>query len=171
VRALKNWESLGAVDMINHLHLPSVKNQNNLYESIEKKNILQDPLNKNFTKIGKTIKRVGDNYLWIYVKSEDPKKNALAFDDKNKSHITEIDYEKMTERNIYNIIETIFEAMKWDLSVIMPQKVRKPRKNAKIALDLSTGTLQEGDNKLKQGIIPVKKKTKSANLTQPIETK
>jgi DNA polymerase elongation subunit (family B) len=119
----------------------------------------------------KLNKRVGDNYLWIYVKSEDPKKNALAFDDKNKSHITEIDYEKMTERNIYNIIETIFEAMKWDLSVIMPQKVRKPRKNAKIALDLSTGTLQEGDNKLKQGIIPVKKKTKSANLTQPIETK
>jgi len=119
----------------------------------------------------KLNKRVGDNYLWIYVKSEDPKKNALAFDDKNKSHITEIDYEKMTERNIYNIIETIFEAMKWDLSVIMPQKVRKPRKNAKIALDLSTGPLLEGDNKLKQGIVPVKNKTKSANLTLPIETK
>jgi len=62
---------------------------------------------------GKT-KRVGESYFWCYVKSEDPKKNVLAFDNKNQEHITEIDYTKMTERNIFNIIEPIFEAMCWD---------------------------------------------------------
>ncbi len=116
-------------------------------------------------------KRVGDNYLWVYVKSEDPKKNVLAFDEKNKSHITEIDWDKMTERNILNIIEVIFEAMQWDLSAIIPQKVKKVRKTKetpKLGTDLSTFKAK------KSKIIDKTSKdipSKEGNLTQLIENK
>ena len=97
---------------------------------------------KNTTLLTGKTKRVGDNYYWIYVQSQDPKKNVLAFDEKNKDYIRKdtfdldknidqkfiIDWNMMVQRNVYNIIEVIFEAMKWDVHSIIPLKIRKSRK-------------------------------------------
>jgi len=46
--------------------------------------------------------------------------DVMAFDEDNYAHITKdmIDWEKMTSRNIYMKLETIFEAMKWDINEI-----------------------------------------------------
>jgi DNA polymerase elongation subunit (family B) len=87
---------------------------------------------------GKT-KRIGELFYWCYVKSEEPKKNVLAFDNKFKEHIKEIDYDKMVERNIFNIVEPIFIAMQWD-NPFIPMKVKRTGKKKEITnltLDLT----------------------------------
>lgn len=55
------------------------------------------------------------------------KKNVLAFDNSTE-HIKEVDYDKMLRRNIFDKIETIYEALNWDFSIFVPKKEKKPRK-------------------------------------------
>ncbi len=55
-------------------------------------------------------------------------KDVLAFDSNNFSHIKEVDYDKMLKRNIYDKIETIYEALGWNFDTIKPLKEKKPRK-------------------------------------------
>jgi hypothetical protein len=71
---------------------------------------------------------VGESYYWIYVKADNADLNVLAFDEKMKDHIKEIDWDMTVQRNVLNIIETIFEAMKWENSFI-PVKIKRTRKS------------------------------------------
>jgi len=56
-----------------------------------------------------------------YVKKVKKEKNVQAFDEDNYAHIDRgrIDWNKMIERNIANKVQTIFDAMKWDMKEII----------------------------------------------------
>ena len=56
-------------------------------------------------------------------------KNILAYDDEIYEHVKNIDWKKMIERTITDKCEHIFEALKWDLSLIKEVKVKKERKS------------------------------------------
>ena len=49
------------------------------------------------------------------IESKGKNKNVMAFDEDNKNHVKDIDWETMKNRNIYMKLTTIFEAMKWDI--------------------------------------------------------
>ena len=96
--------------------------------------------------------RPGENFYWIYVEpfgiEEKPgkktvkgiikdtitkkSKDVMAFDLDHKNHIEllniSIDWQKMKERNILNKAETVFNAMKWDITELIPIVVKKERK-------------------------------------------
>jgi DNA polymerase elongation subunit (family B) len=80
-------------------------------------------------------KLAGDLFYWIYVESSEKdetkktkqNKNVLAFDLEQNNHVKNIDWDKMIERNIYNKVETIFEALKWDMSEIKSEVIKKKR--------------------------------------------
>jgi DNA polymerase I len=92
--------------------------------------------------------RPGENFYWIYVKpfgiEEKPgkktvkgiikdtitkkQKEVIAFDLEHKEHIKNIDWQKMKERNIFNKAETVFNAMQWDITNLIPVVVKKERK-------------------------------------------
>jgi DNA polymerase elongation subunit (family B) len=59
-------------------------------------------------------------------------KDVLCFDNDNQAHIKDIDWEEMIKRSIYNKVEIIFDALSWDLSQVMPVKVKKERKKKEI---------------------------------------
>ena len=73
--------------------------------------------------IDKTFqKRIGEKYYYIYVipvkrdeeKAKDCKKrDVLAFDKDKKDHITLINYEMMMDRNVFNKVQVILDAMNW----------------------------------------------------------
>ncbi|HUS51733.1 MAG TPA: DNA polymerase domain-containing protein, partial [Candidatus Paceibacterota bacterium] len=46
-------------------------------------------------------------------------KNVLAFDEDNKEHIKNIDWQTMINRNVHMKLNTIFESMKWDIKEII----------------------------------------------------
>ncbi len=82
-------------------------------------------------------KKVGDPYFYIFMQGYDETKKGLvlAFDEKNKSHIDKekVDWHQMVNRNVTMKINTIFEAMKWNIDEIIdiaPKKIKKPRKKA-----------------------------------------
>jgi DNA polymerase elongation subunit (family B) len=52
-------------------------------------------------------------------------KNVLAYDDEVYEHVKNIDWKKMIERTITDKCEHIFEALKWDLSLIKEVKITK----------------------------------------------
>lgn len=60
------------------------------------------------------------------------KKNIIpiAFDENNINLVNKnkIAWDKMTERSIISKVEHIFEALKWDLSLIKEIKIKKERK-------------------------------------------
>ncbi|MFH0806062.1 MAG: 3'-5' exonuclease [Patescibacteria group bacterium] len=70
---------------------------------------------RNAKELGLT-KEVADNFLWLYLKSEDKLKNAMAFDSDNLHLVKkeDIDYPKMLGRNILNKVKNIFIALKWE---------------------------------------------------------
>ena len=45
-------------------------------------------------------------------------RDVMAFDAKKKTHIHHIDWDKMIDRNIYMKLDTIFEAMGWDIGEV-----------------------------------------------------
>jgi len=65
-------------------------------------------------------------------------KNVLAYDEETQNQIIEIDYDMMTKRNILDIAEKIFDALKWNKEKIgiitKPKKERKTK--AQIALKI-----------------------------------
>jgi len=66
-------------------------------------------------------------------KEEDVPLDVMAFDEGKKEHIVNIDYDKMLDRNIFMKCEGIFEAMKWEMNLIKPDKIKiikekKPKK-------------------------------------------
>jgi len=85
-----------------------------------------------------------------------------------------IDWEKIIDKSITGKCEAIFEALKWDLSTAVPQKVKKVRKiKETLKLAINLGTLQG-----QESIIPsktVKDTTEIEQnkgiLTQPVENK
>ena len=66
--------------------------------------------------------KVGDSFYYIYMqgKDEDKKEMVRAFDEENFGHILkeEIDWQRVLERNIIMKLETIFEAMQWQISEV-----------------------------------------------------
>jgi len=65
-------------------------------------------------------------------------KNVLAYDEETQNQIKEIDYDMMIKRNILDIAEKIFDALKWDKEKIgiitKPKRERKTK--AQIALEI-----------------------------------
>jgi len=68
-------------------------------------------------------KKVGDPYYYIFMEGKDEKKKDLvmAFDEDHYSHIDrdKINWEIMYKRNILMKIQTIFEAMGWNLEEVL----------------------------------------------------
>jgi DNA polymerase elongation subunit (family B) len=52
-------------------------------------------------------------------------KNVLAFDSNDISHIKEVDYDKMIEKNIIKKAQKLYHILKWDFTKIQPKKQRK----------------------------------------------
>lgn len=82
-------------------------------------------------------------------------KDVLCFDNDNPHYIKneEIDWKKMIEKTITNKVKKIFEAMKWDLSQVIPVKPKKERKKKEpklkkdsIGFDNSDTGLEPGDS-------------------------
>lgn len=84
-------------------------------------------------------KKVGDSFYYIFMEGKDEKKKQLvqAFDEESFSHIdkTKIDWEQMINRNIIMKLETIFEAMKWDMKEVIEIKEKKKRGRKKKVKD------------------------------------
>jgi len=90
---------------------------------------------------------IGDSFYYIYMRERDEKGNdvVLAFTEENNEHINreKIDWQKMKERNLIMKLDTIFEAMKYDLNEIYtpPAKSRictkceKEKTNGRFDLD------------------------------------
>jgi DNA polymerase I len=57
-------------------------------------------------------------------------KNVMAYDEDTNSHVHNIDWNKMIEKTIIGKCENIFEALKWDLSLIKEVKPKKERRKA-----------------------------------------
>jgi len=55
-------------------------------------------------------------------------KNVLVFEGDDTSHIKEVDWDKMIEKNIIKKVKIIYTALKWDFSIFVPKKEKKPRK-------------------------------------------
>lgn len=108
------------------------------------------------------LKKVpGDTFWWIYVekfgdasrtsrrtvknketgKSEEKTsettidKNVLAFDEETVKNIKAVDWNKIIDKSILGKAEHIFEALKWDLSLIKEVKVKKIKKEVKEKID------------------------------------
>lgn len=79
-------------------------------------------------------KKVGDLYYYIFMEGKDVKKKQLvqAFDEESFKHIdkTKIDWEQMINRNITMKLQTIFEAMKWNIKDVIEikEKIKRGRK-------------------------------------------
>ena len=118
------------------------------------------------------VKRVGDNYSWIYVINNDVKKNVIAFDEDFKDPLkgATIDWEKQIERNILNKVKVIYDAMKWPMDELITPKVRKPRKVASNASKKAGECPIIDDLKQPKVSLPPKIKVKPANNTQLIDT-
>ena len=76
----------------------------------------------------KTNKETGEKELQTSEKEID--KDVLCFDEETYEHIKEVNWEKVIKKSITGKCETIFEALKWDITEIKPIKKRK-KKNAK----------------------------------------
>lgn len=97
-------------------------------------------------------KGIGENYYWIYAYNENKETIPMAFDKDNLGHIKDIAWEKMIERNITNIIAAIFEAKQWDISALIPQKVKKERKKKGDNLENKTDILSTLPKDIKKEI-------------------
>lgn len=76
----------------------------------EKKEIFFRALDNTQKILPKFMKEIGERYYYIYINEEN---DVLAFDYKEKSHIKNINWKKMIERNIFNLLAPIFTNMKW----------------------------------------------------------
>jgi len=80
-------------------------------------------------------KNVGDPYYYIFMKGTDEsgKGLVLAFDEKNDKHINrdKIDWEQMINRNILMKLDSIFEAMNWDIGEVIEIKPKKRKRRKK----------------------------------------
>lgn len=80
-------------------------------------------------------KKVGDPFYYIYMNGKDDsgKDLVMAFDEDSNSHIHKnlVNWELMIKRNITMKLDTIFEAMGWEVSeVIYEEKKTRKRKSS-----------------------------------------
>lgn len=112
-------------------------------------------------------KRVGELFWWVYVKGE---KQIMAFDETHKDHIKEIDWQKMIDRNILNKVKPIFEALKWDLGDLVPEKPKKRAKTLKNAQNpLQNSPEQTNEDKVGKDTSEIE--WKKDKLTKDVENK
>ena len=74
----------------------------------------------------KTNKETGEKT--IQSSEKEVNKDVLVFDEDNYEHIKEVNWEKVIDKSIIDKVEHIFEALKWDISLIKEIKVKKERK-------------------------------------------
>lgn len=58
-------------------------------------------------------KKIGDRFWWLYVDNDKYSDDVLAFDKNNKDIIDHIDYPRMLEKHIFNVLVPIFQALSW----------------------------------------------------------
>lgn len=100
-------------------------------------------------------KRIGEKFYYIYViptkkdgekAKEYNKRDVLAFDAKVQEHVDLINYEKMMDRNIFNKVEVILEAMNWiDEFEEIRNKYINPKKKRKSKSLAECGNSNEED--------------------------
>jgi DNA polymerase elongation subunit (family B) len=74
----------------------------------------------------KTDKESGE--ITLQSSEKEVNKDCLCYDEDNHAHIKEVNWDKIISKSITDKAEHIFEAMKWDVSLIKEVKVKKPRK-------------------------------------------
>jgi DNA polymerase elongation subunit (family B) len=76
-------------------------------------------------------KKVGDPFYYIFMEGKDDSKKDLvmAFDEEAFEHIdkSKINWETIIKRNVIMKLDTIFEAMKWNVSDVIELPKKKPR--------------------------------------------
>jgi len=123
-------------------------------------------------------KHIGEYYYYIYTepmksrkviktrkikgiettKEEDVPIDVMAFDEGKKEHITNVDYNRMLERNIFMKCEGIFEAMKWEMNLIKPEII-KPIKEKK----------PKKEKIVKEKVEPIKEKSEILDIDKQIQ--
>jgi hypothetical protein len=66
--------------------------------------------------------------ITIQTSAKEVNKDVLCYDEENFAHIKEVNWKKVIDKSILDKCEHIFEALKWDLSLIKEVKVKKERK-------------------------------------------
>jgi len=85
------------------------------------------PIHVRALRNSKLERRVGEDYYWAYVVATDPKLNVIAFDEltiQDLKSTFEIDWKEMENRNIWNKVEDVFEAMNWDINEVRELEVK-----------------------------------------------
>jgi len=85
-------------------------------------------------------------------------KNVIAFDENDLSHVEFVDWDLLLERNIYMKLESIFEAMKWDINEIkglsLSKKLIESRKSDTKKEDTRTIQITSKNNILDNSKMP-----------------
>lgn len=80
-------------------------------------------------------KRIGEPYYYIFMEGKDDTKKqlVLAFDEEKHNHINKetIDWKTMIKRNIIMKLDTIFNAMGWDVTEVYKEEKKKRKKRKK----------------------------------------
>jgi len=78
----------------------------------------------------KTNKETGEKTLQSSEKEVN--KDVLCYDEDTYEHIKEVNWDKVINKSIIDKVEHVFEALKWDLSLIKEVKFKKERKKKNV---------------------------------------
>jgi DNA polymerase elongation subunit (family B) len=128
---------------------------------------------QNMQKISpKWKKPLGDLFYWVYV-TKDNEMMPMAFDEETQNLIKDVCWKKQIERNITNIVQTIFDAKHWE-NPFVPKKVKREKKNKEIIEPSNESGIQPyyEERKIKTQPIDLLDETKEVNpkfLSKPKE--
>jgi len=103
-------------------------------------------------------------------------KNVLAFDGEHIEYITQVDWDKMIDRNVLDKCEHIFEALQWDFAQLKEAKVKKIKKvkTADLIEEVRTqNPIDEDKCLVKENVLPKVDITKNEtfNISHSFKTK
>lgn len=64
-------------------------------------------------------KKIGEKFFWVYIENDDIERNVIAIDKQDVQDCDlNLNWPKMMERNVFNIVDTIFDGMGWGLEFL-----------------------------------------------------